>query len=328
MVKGRRVPEKRRNFKMDELYFMEYMMENIALFSPIISVLNVLTLVFLVLYMNYTAKYKNHELSVAWYILAFFFPLPVAIAFAVKSKKFRHENTKVCSQCGDKYPETFSMCSRCLIDLPELDDPSRMKKKKLGKIFCGVFWVSMVALIVAVVTLMGIVAKQTMDLVQFDNNFSYRIPVETATGENLYYDREGNVYTDPWEVVIYDKDGKAYTYEIKEVEDEEYGLYEDSFYVDEDGNNYVSYYCYVDENGYFYYDDDEEIYWYDSDCDYDEEYEFDDLFEEQDYRYYYDRYIDKEGNFYYYAEEVSWNEKGEIITAENDPNPPVAEIED
>ena len=62
--------------------------------------------------------------------------------------------------------------------------------------------------------------------------------------------------------------------------------------------------------------------------DYDEEYEFDDLFEEQDYRYYYDRYIDKEGNFYYYAEEVSWNEKGEIITAENDPNPPVAEIED
>ena len=42
-------------------------------------------------------------------------------------------------------------------------------------------------------------------------------------------------------------------------------------------------------------------------------------------RYYEDRYIDEEGNLYYYADEVSWNEKGEIITAENDPNPPVIE---
>ena len=310
---------------MDEMYLVEYIMEKVAIFSPIISVLNVLSLISLVLYMHYTAKYKNHELSVAWYILAFFFPLPTAIAFAVKSKKFRHENTKVCVQCGDKYPETFTMCSRCLIDLPELDDPSRMKKKKLGKIFCGVFWVSMIALIVAVVTFIGIVAKQTLDLIPFDNNFSYRIPVETVAGEKLYLDREGNVYTDPWEVVIYDKDGKTYTYEIKEVEDEEYGVYEDSFYVDEDGNNYESFCCFVDEEGYFYYDEDDEIYWDDSDYDYEAEYDFDDLFEEQDYRYYEDRYIDEEGNIYYDADDVSWNEKGEIITAENDPNPPIIE---
>ena len=126
---------------MNDLYFMEYMMENVAIFSPIISVLNVLTVVFLMLYMNYTAKYKNHDLSVSWYILGFFFSLPTAIAFAVKSKKFRHENTKVCPQCGDKYPETFTMCSRCLISLPELDDPDRMKKKKLGKVFGVLFWI-------------------------------------------------------------------------------------------------------------------------------------------------------------------------------------------
>lgn len=306
---------------MDEMYFFEYMMEAVAIFSPIISVLNVLSLVFLILYMNYTAKYKNHELSVAWYILAFFFPLPVAIAFAVKSKKFRHENTKVCSQCGDKYPETFTMCSRCLIDLPELDDPRRMKKKKLGKIFCGLFWVSMVALIVAGIALVVTSVQQAMELVQLDNNFSYRIPMETVAGEKLYLDREGNVYSDPWDVVIYDRDGKTYTYEIKEIEDEEYGLYEDSFYVCEDGELYESYFCYVDEEGYFYYDEEMEISWDDSDYDYEAEYDFDDLFEEQDYRYYEDRYIDAEGNLYYYAEEVSWNDKGEIITAENDPNP-------
>ena len=39
------------------------------------------------------------------------------------------------------------------------------------------------------------------------------------------------------------------------------------------------------------------------------------------YRYYDDVYLDEEGNIYYYAETASWNEKGEIITAENDPNP-------
>ncbi len=312
---------------MDEMYFMEYMMENVAIFSPIISVLNVLTIVFVILYMHYTAKYKNHELSVAWYILAFFFSLPTAIVFAVKSKKFRHENTKVCAQCGDKYPETFTMCSRCLIDLPELDDPQRMKKKKLGKIFGVLFGAVSVATVVVITALVIIVVQQTMDLMQFDNNFSYRIPIETAAGEKLYLDKEGNVYTDPWEVVIYDRDGNTYTYEIKEIEDEEYGLYEDSFYVDEEGNNYESYYCYVDEEGYFYYDEEMEICWDDSDYDYEDEaeYDFDDLFEEQDYRYYEDRYIDEEGNVYYYAEEVSWNEKGEIITAENDPNPPVIE---
>ena len=66
--------------------------------------------------------------------------------------------------------------------------------------------------------------------------------------------------------------------------------------------------------GYFYYDGDMEIYWDDSDYDYDEEYEIDDLFDEKNYRYYEDRYIDEEGNLYYYAEEVSWNHNGEIIT--------------
>ena len=39
------------------------------------------------------------------------------------------------------------------------------------------------------------------------------------------------------------------------------------------------------------------------------------------YKYYNDYYVDEEDNKYYWAEEASWNEKGELITAENDPNP-------
>ena len=313
---------------MNEMYFFEYLMENVAIFSPIISVLQVLSLVFVILYMNYTAKYKNHDLSVAWYILAVFFPVPVAIAFAVKSRKFRHENTKVCSQCGDKYPETFTMCSRCLIDLPELDDPKRMKKKKLGKIFCSLFWVVTVATIVTFALLFSVVVQETVSMLgEYDE--SDRIAVDTVAGETLYFDKEGAVYYQADHVPLYDRDGEIYTRIIKEVEDEEFGgTYKTVYYVDSKDNEYDPYNCYVDEEGYFYFDENLEIVWDDSEYDYDLEEElenYDDWFDEENYRYYHDRYVDEEGNIYYYADQASWNEKGELITAENDPNPPVIE---
>ena len=314
---------------MDEMYFMEHMMENIAIFTPIVSLLQILSLVFVILYMNYIAKYKNHDLSVAWYILAFFFPVPVAIAFAIKSKKFRHENTKVCSQCGDKYPETFSMCSRCLIDLPELDDPQRMKKKKLGKIFCVLFWIVTVATVVTFGFLCSTVFEQTMDMLEYEEslNYSYRIGITDENGETAYYDKEGKAYTDPNEVVIYGKDGEVYTpvFETDVLDgifsgENEYEYL--SYYADNDGNKYDIYLCYVDEEGYFYFDEDEEIFY--DEANYEEYFgDSEDYIDEETYRYYYDRYIDDDGNIFYWAEEVSWNEKGEIITAENDPNPPV-----
>ena len=317
---------------MNEMYFFEYMMENVAIFSPIISVLIILTVVFLVLYMNYTSKYKNHDLSVAWYIIGFLFPHPTAIAFGIKSKKFRHENTKVCSQCGDKYPETFSMCSRCLIDLPELDDPQRMKKKKLGTIFGVLFYAVTVLTVIAVACLVVLVFNQTMDMFETLDT-SYRIGITDENGETVYYDREGNAYTDPYAVLIYGRDDEVYTYTTIDdatVEDGDAFYFENNVYIDEDGNEYDPYNCYVDEEGYFFYDENFEIIWDDSDYDYEveEDYEidFDDMLaEEYNYRYYQDRYVDDDENVYYYADEVSWNEKGEIITAENDPNPPVVE---
>lgn len=316
---------------MNDLYFFEYVMENVAIFSPIISALNILAVVFVILYMHYTAKYKNQELSVAWYIFGFLFTVPTAIVFAVKSKKFRHENTKVCSQCGDKYPETFTMCSRCLIELPELDDPSRMKKKKLGKIFCGLFWGVIAALVVVMGILVSTVVDQTLGMVN-DFSSSYRIGFTDENGDTVYYDKEGNTYTDPYAVLIYGKDGEVYTYTTIEDEsaDEDVFYFENTVYVDQDGNEYDPYNCYVDSDGYFFYDENFEIVWDDSDYNYEAEEDFEVdleelLAEDNNYRYYQDRYIDDEGNLYYYADEVSWNEKGEIITAENDPNPPVIE---
>ena len=314
---------------MNEMYLFEYMMENVAIFSPIISALNVLAIVSVILYMHYTAKYKNHDLSVAWYILGVFLPLPVAIAFAIKSKKFRHENTKVCSQCGDKYPETFSMCSRCLIDLPELDDAKRMKKKKLGKIFGAIFALVTVASVVTLGFLVSTVFDLTKGMIEgFD--YSYRIGITDENGETVYYDKEGNTYTDPYAVLLYGRDGEVYTYTtLDDVSAEEDAFYfETQVYVDQDGNEYDPYNCYVDQEGYFFYDENFEIVWDDSDYDYEAESEIEDFLTEQNYKYYDDRYVDEDGKLYYYADEVSWNEKGEIITAENDPNPLVVIEED
>ena len=39
---------------------------------------------------------------------------------------------------------------------------------------------------------------------------------------------------------------------------------------------------------------------------------------DEGYRYYNYPYVDAEGNIYFCAYEASWNEKGELITAEND----------
>ena len=317
---------------MDEMYFFEYLMENVAIFSPIISVLQILSLVFVILYMNYTAKYKNHDLSVAWYILAVFFPVPVAIVFAIKSRKFRHENTKVCPQCGDKYPETFSMCSRCLIDLPELDDPKRMKKKKLGKIFCASFWVVTLATIVTFAMLFVTIIEETFSMLEYEDalNPSYRIGLYNENDEYLYYDKEGNTYTEANAVVLYGKDGEVYTPVV------ESGIFDAIFsgeskyeyiscYTDSKGNEYDSYECYVDEDGYFYFDEECEIVWDTSDYSEEELENIEERFDSITYCYYHDVYIDDEGNKYYYADNASWNEKGELITAKNDPNFPETE---
>lgn len=304
---------------MENMYILDTISQNMPFISGVITMLQRLLVM---LYMNFTAKYKNQDLSPGWYIFAFFFPVLAAIVFAVKSKKFRHENTKVCPQCGDKYPETFSMCSRCLIDLPELDDPKRMKKKKLGKIFGLVFSaITVVAIVLYVVVGIAII-KETLELAVADE--SNRIAIETVAGETLYFDKEGEVYLQGDHVPLYGRDGEIYTRIIKEVEDEAFGgTYKTAYYVDSKDNEYDPYNCYVDEEGYFYYDEDFIITWDDSEYDEESLEDCEEWYDEDSYRYYQDRYVDDEGNIYYYADQASWNEKGELITAENDPNPPM-----
>ena len=98
-----------------------------------------------------------------------------------------------------------------------------------------------------------------------------------------YYDIKGNKFEDSY-VDIYDKDGNAYQYYLNE---ETY----EAFYVNkETGEKFDDYMCYVDEEGCFFYDENEEL----SDTD--------DLISQ----------VDADGNKYYYANSVYWDEDGNL----------------
>ncbi len=298
--------------------------------SILFSVMSMLSVIFLVLYMNKTAKLKNQELGVGWYLCAFFFTLITAIVFASKSKKFPGETTKVCYQCGDRYPENFTMCTRCLIDLPVINKAHKEKQKKSAKRFCAAFWTVMTISIITIASVIGVSAYLGVEMAE-DIMSVGRIGVENESGDIVYYDKKGNSYENAEDVLLYDEEGEVYTYTVKEVDEDGY-VYDDWFFVDSKGNEYPVYECYVTADGWFCYDEEYEIFIDYSDVDeeedeeYPDDYSFGDILSDvqnelDNYRYYDDVYLDEEGNVYYSAETVSWNEKGEIITAENDPNP-------
>lgn len=297
-----------------------------------IDTVSMVSSVLLLLFMNFSAKHRNKKLSAGWYICGFLFPFITFFVFLSQRKKFPGPTTKVCYQCENRYPESFQMCTRCLIDLPEIDEAENAKNEKKAKIFCiGYILTTVVTFVAAIALGISVAAAVEDELTALGTN---RLGVPDERGNLVYYDKMGNFYEDPYAVVIYDKDGNTYTYTTESNE-----LFDETFYVSEQGDKYDSYSCYVDLEGNFYYDKDGEIW-----CDFEEdEYEddeesyegpqepgkenFDDIYSDimadiENYRYYDDVLTDGKGNFYYWAEDASWNEKGELITAKNDPAPP------
>ncbi len=290
-----------------------------------VDVVSMVSSVLLLLFMNFSAKHRNKKLSAGWYICGFLCPFITFLVFLSQRKKFPGPTTKVCYQCENRYPEAFQMCTRCLIDLPEIDKEENAKNEKKAKLFCIGYVVTAIATLIAGIVLGISVAGIVEDeLTALGTN---RLGVPDESGNLVYYDKKGNYYEDPTAVVIYDKDGNAYTYTTESGE-----FFEETFYISEQGDKYESFSCYVDLEGNFFYDKEGKIW-----CDFGEDEETseetgsetssDDIYADimkdiENYRYYDDVLTDGKGNFYYWAEDASWNEKGELITAENDPAPP------
>lgn len=291
---------------------------DLMVYLPVISLLEVFAAIFSLLFMHYSAKFRNHKLSVGWYVCGVLFGIWTVIIFLIKRKDFPGPEAKICLQCGKSYPEGFEECPRCSIGLPLINPDEKKKQKKLSRGFgVAIIITYLAALVVGIFIGMnaGDIIDDDMSLLDVDD----RIAVN-----GVFYDKMGNSYEDEESVLLYDEDGRTYTYSAEDYEDEEYGLgYYEEFYVRDDGEKYFIYDCYVTEDGWFYCDKACVLEVYPDTASMSEK-ELDAYYNAlveyygEKYKYYDYPYTDEAGNLYYCAYEASWNENGELITAEND----------
>ena len=281
---------------------------------PIVCVAEIITVVFSCLFMHYSAKYRNQNLSVGWYICGILFGIWTLFVFLIKRKDFPGPETKKCVQCERSFTETFEECPYCNVGLPVIDAEEKEKQKKLSKIFGAGIIISFVAAVVFLV----------LFCIAADYDLTNGLFTESRIAVNgVFYDKMGNSYEKGSDVLLYDEEGHVYTYTAFEVADENSFTYNEYYYVRDDGKKYSEFDCYVTQDGWFYCDKAGalEFYYVDTSTMTEEELNdyYEDMMEEEtaEYWYYDNPYTDAAGNIYFAAYEASWNEKGELITAEN-----------
>lgn len=298
---------------------METLLTSMAVYIPVVVVLEFLLVLFSLLFMYYSAKHKNQKLSAGWYVCGILFGFWTIMVFLIKRKDFPGENAKVCAQCGDVYLKEVVQCPKCGTYLPEVNAAEKKKHKKLSCIFGAAIIVTFVAAIAVGIIFGAMFSEDVIGDALLDE--SYRIAVN-----GVYYDKLGNGYEDETAVLLYDEEGRIYTYTLEKITDKEddFFSYEEEYYVRDDGKKYLAYDCYVTQDGWFYCDKAQALELYSPDTSNMSQEELDAYYEENmalyeaDYKYYDYPYEDSEGNLYYDAIEASWNENGELITAKND----------
>lgn len=306
----------------------EQMMEmysEIFKYYPILSIVGILATAFGLLFMHFSAQHRNHKLGMGWYVCGILFNFWTVLVFLLKRKNFPGPDLKVCPSCGNRCPLSYEVCNRCLVELPEVNTEEKAKQKKLSKIFGIGFVVTWLASAIAGIVMVTTMTQSVFDLIGDydyvgDYSESYRIAVD-----GVYYDKKGNGYENEADVPVYDKEGRIYTYQEQTETDEDGYEYVEFYYVRDDGERYYESDCYVTADGWFYCDMAGVLEYYYPDTENMTPEELEAYYKDQmensrkAYRYY-DYYLyDKDGNIYYCIYEASWNEKGELITAENDP---------
>lgn len=314
---------------MEEQIFeqMMDMYSEIFKYYPILALVGMMTTAFCVLFMHFSAQHRNHKLGIGWYICGILFNIWTVFVFLLKRKDFPGPDLKVCPSCGNRCPLSYEVCNRCLVELPEVDTQEKAKQKKLSKIFGIGIIVSWVVSLLAGVVIGSTMMSKMFDIIgdyEYWDEYSenYRIDVD-----GVYYDKKGIAYENETEVPLYDKEGRTYTYTVETNENAGEPVYypEEEYYIRDDGEKYLAYDCYVTEEGWFYCDKAYTLDYYNPDtgkmtlAELDEYYRIQVNQKGDGYRYYYDYLVDRDGNKYFAAYEASWNENGELITAENDP---------
>lgn len=303
---------------------MMNMYSEIFKYYPVLSVVSLLTTVLCILFMHFSAQYRNHKLRLGWYICGVLFGPWTVLVFLLKRKDFPGPDLKACPSCGNKCPVNYEVCNRCLVEFPAYNHEEKPKQKKLSKIFGIGVIIACVASLASGLAMSGKMIESMMDIIGDFEDFYYENDRISVGG--VFYDKKGNSYEDEDLIPLYDKEGRVYTYTVIKETNEEYGYeYDEFYYIRDDGEKYLEYDCYVTGDGWFYCDKGGLLELYFPDTENMTEDELDEYYEQKleqnsaEYRYYNYYYVDNKGNIYYKAYEASWNEKGELITAENDP---------
>lgn len=248
------------------------------------SLLVVLSNAFIAIAINNDATARDLKKGKTYAVLAFFFPVIVGIIYGCTRSKMAKIHPKICNNCCSHIDDNVTVCPYC--SSTHFSKFYNDKSKKLKK--SSVIFVVLAVVLYIASVVVGITAIVPLTESIIDGSSSYLDSVipddKNPLSEFAYYDREGNSYTNPDDVIFYAKDGTQYVY----LRDDSYK----SFYVNtkDESEKYEAIKCYVDKDGYFVYDEDGSIVIEDN------------LMTAKD----------SDGNIYYPAEIVTWNSSGEI----------------
>lgn len=221
-------------------------------------VLDLAMRIFMVAAISQDCKARMIKAKNTYCVLTFFFPFIVGIVYACTRKKAQA--------------------------LPTVSPDHNPKKHAKNSIICFIVVVILYLSSVGV----GVYMNFSGAVDDFVENISSGLGFDDLTlPEEYRYDRNGAYYEDG-NIPLFDRDNNKYVYE--EAED----IMDDSYYVcEQTGEKFESYFCYVDKDGYFYYDKNDEL-----------EFASEDSFD----------MVDKDGNVYYTASSTYWDATGALYS--------------
>lgn len=228
----------------------------------------VLLLIFRIMFavsISLDAKARNFKDRTVYSILAFFLPLVIGIVYlCIRDNDKNKSSVQVQYAQNPYYQQQYEPVQFQAVE------PEKPNTKS-----------SIICFIIALVFLFASIGISSFAAVKEMAGIADNV-VGTVTQD--MYDMNGNKCEGIDNVPFYDKDGTKYVYSYN---DEEY----DAYYINQDTKEkYKDYQCYLDADGYFVYDENDEI-----------EYDFD-----------IDGYVDANGNVYHEAHGTFWDKDGNM----------------
>lgn len=240
--------------------------------------------IILALAINLDCRAKNIGARKAFTILTAIFPIIFGITYAIRRKGLRKE-FKVCHACGAKASATANHCPQCASHfLVEYKNPKAKSLQAISIALC-------------VVGLICFCANEFVNLPELEgvlnsasdsDYYDYEILYDEYPYDE-YYDMKGNAYQNGDDVLLYDRDDNKYQF-VDNGEDDYY------YKSQTTGEEFDSMLCFVDSDGYFYYDEDNEL-------------NFDGNI----------GYTNIDGNIYFYALETTWDPDGSLCDINGNP---------